>query len=200
MRESPIRRQPTDRPRWLIGLLVAVGALVLIGLGFGVVSLIRGTTSSDPAAGATAVEPSPCVTTMVVPADVLPVPAKIKVNVYNATGTSGLAGKAATAIKSRGFTVGDVANDPVGKPVTGVAQIRFGPKGEKSARALLFQVPGAELVALQRKGRTIDLAVGDAYTGLAPKASVTAAMASPAPSVSGSGCEPVESAQPSPSG
>ncbi len=190
MRESPIRREPTARPMWLIVLLVAVGALVLIGLGFGAVSLIRGATSDEPVAGGTSAEPSPCVTTMVIPADVLPAPAKVKVNVYNATGTSGLAGKTATDIESRGFAVVEVANDPVGRPITGVAEIRFGAKGEKSAQVLAFQVPGAELVLLARKGRTVDLAVGDAYTGLAPKADVTAAMAAPSPSASGAGCAP----------
>lgn len=188
IRESPIRRQPTTRPKWLVILLVAVGALVLVGLGFGVVSLIRGATSGDEAVQEASAEPSPCVTTMVIPADVLPKPAKVKVNVYNATKTSGLAGQTAAEVEARGFVVAKVANDPVDKPITGVAQIRFGPKGEAGAQVLLIQVPGAELVPLQRKGRTVDLAVGDAYAGLAPKDAVAAAMASPSPSVSGPGC------------
>jgi hypothetical protein len=194
MRESPVRRQPTARPTWLVALLIGVAALVVIGLGFAVFSLLRGATSSDASPGAVAAEPSPCVTTMVVPGDVLPKPSQVKVNVYNATSTSGLAGKTATAIESRGFAVGRVENDPVGKAIAGTAQIRYGPKGEQAAQTLLLQVPGAELVALQRKGKTVDLAVGDAFTGLAPKAEVEAAMASPSPSASGAGCAPTSAA------
>jgi hypothetical protein len=171
---------------------------VVIGVGFGIYSLVRGSGDSSADAGASA-EPSPCVTTMVTPADVLPKPAAVKVNVYNATSTSGLAGKTASDIEARGFTVVTVANDPVKKPITGVAQIRYGPKGLASAKALLMQVPGAELVALQRKGKTVDLAVGDAYAGLAPKPEVAAAMAAPSPSVSGVGCAPASEPAPSPS-
>ncbi len=188
LRESPIRKPPAERPTWLVALLVVVAALVVIGVGFGIVSLLRGDAASGDAAADVSAEPSPCVTTMVTPADVLPNPAKVKVNVYNATDTSGLARKTAAEVKTRGFKVLKVANDPVGKPIAAVAQIRFGPKGAKGAQLLLISVPGAELVALQRKGTTVDLAVGEAFTGLAATADVEAAMASPSPSVSGAGC------------
>ena len=186
MRESPIRRQPTTRPPWLIVLLGVVGLLVVGAVIFAVVSLVRNATSTgadepDPT-------PTPCVTSTVTPAEVLPKPAKVKVNVYNATTTAGLASKTATALEDRGFRVGKVANDPVGRAITGVAEIRFGPKGAEEAQLLLLYVPGSQLVELDRTGRQVDLAMGDAFAGLAPQAEVTAALASPSPVATGPGC------------
>ena len=200
LRESPIRREKPGRPTWLVALLVVVGLLVVIGIGYGVVSLVRGGSDSS-ASDAVDPTPTPCVTTSLTPADVLPTPAKVKVNVYNATATSGLASKTANELEDRGFRVGKVANDPVGKPIGGVAQIRFGPKGEPGAQLLLLYVPGAELVELDRKGRNVDLATGDAFTGLAPQPEVAAALASPSPVASGPGCPmttPAASSAPSP--
>jgi hypothetical protein len=198
LRESPIRREKPGRPTWLVVLLVVVGLLVVIGIGYGVVSLVRGGADSS-AADAADPTPSPCVTTTVTPADVLPKPAKVKVNVYNATSTSGLASKTANELEDRGFQVGRVANDPVGKPVPGVAQIRFGPKAEPAAQLLLIYVPGAELVELDRKGRNVDLATGDGFAGLAPQPEVAAQLAAPSPVASGPGC-PSASSDGSPSG
>lgn len=187
LRESPIRREKPGRPTWLVALLAVVALLVVVGIGYGVFSLVRGGSDSSASEAADAT-PSPCVTTSVTPAEVLPKPAKVKVNVYNATGTSGLASKTANELEGRGFQVRKVANDPVGKSITGVAQIRFGPKGEPSAQLLLLYVPGAELVELDRKGRNVDLATGDGFTGLAPQPEVAAALASPSPVASGPGC------------
>ena len=187
LRESPIRRQRPGRPTWLVALLVVVGVLVVIGVGYGILSLVRG--SSDPSSAEAAdPTPSPCVTTIVTAAEVLPKPAKVKVNVYNATATSGLASKTANELEDRGFRVGKVANDPVGKPIPGVAEIRFGAKGAEGAQLLLLYVPGAELVELDRKGRNVDLATGTGFTGLAPQPEVAAALASPSPVASGPGC------------
>jgi hypothetical protein len=145
--------------------------------------------SSEPRADAPSSKPSPCVTTMVTPAESLPLPSKVRVNVYNATATAGLAGKTAKELGARDFKVVKVANDPRDKKIAGVAQIRYGTKGEAAAQVLLFQVPDAELVNDGRKGRSVDLAMGDAFTELAPVDEVAAAMAVPTPSASGIGCE-----------
>lgn len=189
LRESPIRRQQPKRPRWLVVVLIAVAALVVVGVGFGAVSLFRGDPSS-PSADESAATPSPCVTTLVTPAESLPKPDRVKVNVYNATATAGLASKTATSVTARGFHVRKVDNDPVGRKITGVAEIRFGPKGASGADLLMIYVPGATLVELDRKGRAVDLAVGDGFTSLAPEEAVAAAMAAPSPVASGPGCEP----------
>jgi LytR cell envelope-related transcriptional attenuator len=187
LRESPIRPQRSTRPRWLVAVLVVVGVLVIVGIGYGLVSLVRGSSDSEASVAAASTAPA-CVTTTVTPAEVLPTPAKVRVNVYNATDTSGLASKTASDLEGRGFRVGRVANDPVGKTIPGVAQIRFGAKGSDGAQLLLAYVPGAELVELDRKGRQVDLAMGDGFTGLAPQPEVTASLASPSPVASGPGC------------
>jgi hypothetical protein len=197
LRESPIRRQKPARPRWLEVLLISVAVLVVLGVGLGIASLIRG-GSSSPEAEESSPSPTPCVTTLVTPAEALPKPDRVKVNVYNATDTSGLASKTATEVEERGFQVGKVDNDPVGRPITGVAEIRFGPKGASQADLVLIYVPGAVLVELDRKGRAVDLAVGDGFTSLAPEEAVAAAMASPSPVASGPGCEPSAEASASP--
>lgn len=183
----PMRPRRPSRPTWLVALLVAVGVLVVLGLGYGVISLVRGDDPPSPAAES-APTPSPCATVEVPVRDTLPKPAKVTVNVYNATGTSGLASKTASALEGRGFAVGKVDNDPVGQPIDGVARIRFGPKAADDAQLLLAYVPGAQLVPLDRKGTRVDLAMGDAFTGLAPKEEVEATLTRPTPIASGPGC------------
>ena len=187
LRESPVRRHQAHRPRWLVLLLAAVAVLVLVGLGYGIVSLVRGSGEPDAAAEPEPT-PSPCETVLVPAGETLPEPASVTVNVYNATSTSGLASKTATALEDRGFAVGKVANDPADREITGVAEIRFGPKGAEEAQLVLLYVPGAELVELKRKGQKVDLAMGDAFAGLAPEQQVNAALSSPSPVPSGIGC------------
>lgn len=195
MRENPIRRQQKQRPPWLMAVLIGVAVLVAIGIIYAIVGVVRGGSSDDSVDASS--DPTPCVTTMVTPADSLPAPANVKVNVYNATGTSGLAGKTAKELGSRDFKVVKVANDPRNKKIAGIAQIRYGTKGEASAQVLLFQAPGAELVNDGRKGKSVDLAMGEAFAGLAPVEEVAAQMAVATPSVSGVNC-PSDSAAPSP--
>jgi hypothetical protein len=189
MRESPIRRPPTQRPAWLIGVVVAVAVLVVIGLVFGVLSLFRGgssatsTTEADPSA-------SPCVTQTVKTSSVLPPPTAVRINVYNSTAKTGLASDTAKELSARGFKIAKVSNDPLGKKIEGVAQIRYGPKGEKSAQLLLLYVPGAEMVNDYRTGRRIDLATGKTFSGLSPQQGVKALLAAPTPVASGATCVP----------
>jgi len=188
LRESPVRpRHRAHRPRWLVVLLAAVAVLVVVGLVYGILSLVRGSGEPDTAAEPEPT-PTPCETVLVPAGDVLPTPADVTVNVYNATGTSGLASKTATALEKQGFATGKVANDPADREIPGVGEIRFGPKAAEEAQLLLIYVPGAELVELQRKGQKVDLAMGDAFTGLAPEQEVNAALSSPSPVASGVGC------------
>ena len=186
LRESPVRRRKAPRPPWLIPLLVGVGVLVVVGLVFGIRALTGG--GGEPTTEESSTTPTPCVTETVAAGDLLPKPADVKVNVYNATATSGLASKTASALEKRGFVVADVANDPVGRPVTGVGQIRYGPKAEQQAQLLLLYVPGAELVQLDRKGRKVDLSTGDAFTGLATEQQVNDGLGLPTPVATGLGC------------
>ena len=176
---------------------------MLFGATYGVVHLIRGGGSGTP--GASATTPTPCVTTTVKPGVVLPKPGTVTVNVYNATNRAGLAKRTSAVLATRGFPIGHVANDPLGKSVKGVAEVRYGPSGEQGAKLLLYYVPGAVLVADQRTDASVDLVLGTKFVAVAPQKTVDAALVKPTPVATGAGCaspttaKPTKSATPSPS-
>ncbi len=185
-RENPIRRQPSRRPTWLLPVAIVGGVLVAVVLVIVVVRFLGGSGEEEPAAEV-APEPS-CSTLMVAPADELPEPKKVRVNVYNATETSGLASKTARDLKKRGFVIKDVANDPAGLPIEGVARIRYGPKAAKRAELLSYYVPGAELVEMERPGTVVDLALGDSFTFVPPQPDIDATLNASEAVLSGPGC------------
>lgn len=105
------------------------------------------TTTSAPAASVTASE--------------------VSVNVYNAGGIPGAAGRAGEALRARGFAVGTVANDPEGADVPGVGVVRHGPTGVEEAALLLGSLPeGVELVADTRSSAGVDLVLGQQWEDL----------------------------------
>ncbi len=120
----------------------------------------------------------------------LPTPNQVRINVYNSTPKTGLAKKTARELSAKGFKISKVANDPLGKKIDGVAQIRYGPKGELSAELLLLYVPGAEMVNDYRTGKRIDLSTGQTFSGLSPQQGVKALLAAPTAIASGPGCTP----------
>jgi len=185
LREFPVRRQPPSRPPWLLPAII-VGA-VAVGVAV-VILVVRMLGGSDEAADAEAAPEPSCSTVMVAPSDELPVPEKVKVNVYNATETSGLASKTARDLKKRGFVIRDVANDPVAMPIEGVARIRFGPSSAKRAELLSYYFPGAELVELDRSGPKVDVALGDAYVLIPPQPDIDAILNKPEAVLMGPGC------------
>ena len=197
---SPVRRTPARRPRWLVIVLVAVTMVVLFGVGFAGALLLGGeqqanvATSVDGADEVTAqegdvvVEPEPCETTLVAPAEVLPRPDSVVVNVYNSTQRGGLAGTTATQLSQRGFRINKVENDPLGVSLRGVGEIRYGPNGADNARLLQFYFPGATLVDDGRDGPRVDIALGRGFETMEDEALVAATLASPSPSLSGPGC------------
>lgn len=186
MRENPIRRRPPSRQPWVLPAVIVGAVAVAVGIVIVVVRLLGG--SDDPASSADATPSASCSTVMAAPADELPLPERVKVNVYNATETSGLASKTARELKKRGFTVLEVANDPVGLPIEGVARIRYGPNSTQRAELLAYYIPGAELVEIERKGPKIDLAIGDLFTEVAPQAEVDSTLNAPTPELVGAGC------------
>jgi hypothetical protein len=110
---------------------------------------------------------------------VVPSPAAVTITVLNSTQKAGLAGAATTALAKLGFKTGKAANDDTDRaPVTGVAEIRYGPAGAAGAKLLSFYVPESTLVLDTRAGANIDLALGAKYTVLASTTSVKAAMVS----------------------
>mgnify|MGYP000141263464 CR=1 FL=1 len=194
---GPVRRPPAKRPVWLIVLLSAVGVLVLFSAGFAA-ALLTGSEEERPTivAGEEAVEatdaplaePEPCETTLVAPAEVLPRPDDVVVNVYNSTNRGGLAGTTAQELSLRGFGINKVENDPLGVSLRGVGEIRYGPNGADNARLLQFFFPDAVLVEDNRGGPRVDISLGRGFESLEEPGLVAASLASPSPSLSGPGC------------
>ena len=178
------------RPMWLTVVLIIVAMAVLFGLGFGVATLIRGDsapTASTPTASASP-SPSPCTTTLITPAQVLPVKDEVVLNIYNSTKKKGLAAQVALDFKREGFRINKIENDPRNAKVSGVAEIRYGPNAADAAKLVEYYLAGATMVELDRASDRVDVAVGRGYTQLADGGSVAAALAKPTPQVSGPGC------------
>jgi len=160
LRQRPPMRRRKSRPTWLLAVVIPLVALVVIGVGFGVYTLMRSGDSASPEASTSA---APCPSTPAIAVAPLPDPTEIRVNVYNATYLKGLAASTAAELKTRGFLIKDVGNDPKKLPITGVAEIRFGPKTQTSAQLLQYYFPGAELINDGRRGKLIDIALGTGF-------------------------------------
>ena len=186
--DGPRRRHPVAT-----ALLVLLMLAVLFAATFGAVRLLKGGGSDTPAASSSS--PGPCVTTTATPAATLPKPATITVNVYNATSRAGLARSTAKTLKSRGFGIGSVANDPLGKTLTTVAEIRYGAQGKDNALLMRYYVLGATLVLDQRTDTTVDVVLGQTFKSIPDQKVIDKALAAPVVVTSGSGC-PTPSAKP----
>jgi len=186
------RPRPVERPLWLTVLLIVVAMLVLFGIGFGIATLLKGSGGTDPTealpSATSTMNLDNCAVVMVTPAENLPRASQVTVNVYNSTKRIGLAGDTAKLVGVRGFKIGAVENDPLGIPLEGVGEIRYGPKGEAAAQLVAFHFPDATLVNDGRKGKKVDISLGKGFTELANDAEVVAMLAQPSPSPSPSGC------------
>ncbi|MET7762378.1 LytR C-terminal domain-containing protein [Streptomyces sp. NPDC005393] len=128
------------------------------------------------------------------PAKTLPKPAQITVNVYNATPRSGLAKDTADELKKRGFRIGEVGNAPAAydKKVKAPGILLGAPAATQGA----FNVLGTQLVGAQtkndaRKGKDVDLIIGNGFKDLVKQKDADkalAALARPSPAPSGSAC------------
>ena len=168
------------------GALIVLMMLVLFGATFGAVRLLKGDGGGVPdASGSSA---APCVSTTVTPGTALPKPATVTANVYNATDRAGLARTTATTLRTRGFGIGSVANDPLGKTITTIGELRYGAKGRDNALLLRYYVVGATLVEDQRNDATVDVVLGLKYKGIPDQKVVDAALAKPVVVASGNGC------------
>jgi len=180
--DGPRKRHPIGTA---IIVLLMMG--VLFAATFGAVRLLKGNDAASPTTSASTT-PGPCVTTTVRPGVVLPKPGTVKTNVFNATTRAGLARKTANELKLRGFPIGTIANDPLGKTLATVGEIRYGPKGKDNALLMRFYLPGTDLTLDARTDATIDVVLGAKYVAVAPQKSVNAELAKPVPVASGSGC------------
>lgn len=184
----PRMRRPRRRMKLV---LAAIASVVALGLaGWGTLQLIDVFTGGDKQASA-ADRKADCPTaTPSAPAKVLPKPAKITVNVYNATPRGGLAKAAADELKKRGFTIGKVGNATAAydKKVAGTALLLGAPAAVNGTFPVLgTQLPGAATKTDARKGADIDLIIGTKFKAFStPQAAATAltALTKPAPAPS----------------
>ena len=108
-------------------------------------------------------------------------PGRVHVQVLNAAGVAGLGARAEQELRADGFaTSGLPANAPGSADGAGAARtvIRYDPRWNESVKTLAAALPGAELVAEPRLGRTMKLLLGKDFTGVGR---VAAAAVAPAP-------------------
>lgn len=99
-----------------------------------------------------------------------------RVNVYNASTGQGRAKETAKALKSREFSVAVISNDPYAMKLTGVGQIRFGPRGAANAKKWLQPLfANAGLLQDGRDDDSVDVVVGDQFPALAEATRTTTA-------------------------
>jgi len=168
------------------GILIVLMMLVLFGATFGAVRLLKGDGGASP--GASESSAVPCVSATVTPGTALPKPATVTANVYNATDRAGLARSTARTLRTRGFGIGSVANDPLGKTITTVGEIRYGAKGKDNALLMRYYIVGATLVQDQRNDATVDVALGQKFQGIPDQKVIDAALAKPVVVATGNGC------------
>jgi hypothetical protein len=104
-------------------------------------------------------------------------PTTVSLRVYNATDTAGLAQTVAAALKDRGFVVDEIANDSSGREVTGVGELRHGPRGTDAARYMTLVLPSVGDYLDTRADATVDVVIGPEFTTLATPDEVAAALA-----------------------
>ena len=111
-------------------------------------------------------------------------PGAVTINVYNATNRDGLAASVAKSLRGNGFKVHTIANDPLGKQIAGVGEVRHGQLGSASAKLTALRLPGATVVLDERTDDTVDLVLGNRFSALrtpAKAAPVKAAKPAPVP-------------------
>jgi len=105
----------------------------------------------------------------------LPPPSAVTLTVLNSTNRTGLATKVATQLKKDGFKIPEnAANDPSGKQIAGIAEIRYGQAGADGATLLSYYLPGATLVHTTSADSTVVLSLGAKYKALTAQKDVTA--------------------------
>lgn len=95
-------------------------------------------------------------------------PEEVTVNVYNASGAVGIAGRTSEALASHGFEIDAVDNAPQGTETPQVAEIQHGPDGAEAAKLLSTLVPDAVLVEDTREGAEVDLFIGTDFVEVEP--------------------------------
>jgi hypothetical protein len=93
-------------------------------------------------------------------------PGDVTINVYNSTARTGLAASAASSLQGQGFNVATIDNDPLGKTLLGVGEIRYGQSGSEGALLASKRLPGSKLVLDDRMDASVDMVVGKLFEGV----------------------------------
>ncbi len=161
-----------------IRALAIVGVLVIAALVLTTMAIIRDRQTHRPAEAACSAAEIPADMRLLEPKD-------IKLNVYNATDKAGLAERVANDFKARKFIVdpAQARNDPLGRAVTGVGVVRFGPKAVGAAwvvRANLLNDATLEF-DIKRADDVVDVVLGPGYKQLGTFTEVNQALAAAGP-------------------
>ena len=103
-------------------------------------------------------------------------PTTVRLRVFNATDTPGLAQQVAADLQGRGFTVEEVDNDPTDREVTGVGEIRHGHRGTDAASYMSVYLPGAGDWLDTRATELVDVVIGPEFTALRTPEEVAAVL------------------------
>lgn len=193
---GPSGGPPPRRSRAAMITLIVVVAIALFGAGVVLAWFLRGSTGT--AATPDGSQTPACVTTTATPGVGLPKPGTVSINVYNSTDRTGLAAQTAATLKGRGFVIGTIANDPLGKTIPGSAELRHGPKGTKNAELLTYYIAGAKLVTDARSDASVDVVLGEGFKKVRSPAAVEAALKKPVVTQTGPGCPATTNQAPAP--
>jgi hypothetical protein len=103
-------------------------------------------------------------------------PSALTVRVLNATDQQGLAQTVAKDLQARGFAVSEFGNDSTGRKISGVGEIRHGPRGREAAAYLKVYLPGAADYLDTRATSSVDLVLGPEFKQLATSDQVAATL------------------------
>jgi hypothetical protein len=147
----------------------------------------------------TAAEAAACETAQQAPASLDP--KTVSVRVLNATDQAGLAQKVADELTRRGFVVAEVANDASEREVTGVGELRYGPRGNEAASYISVYLPDGGDYLDTRATAQVDFVLGPEFVfpdSLASPGAVAAALTGGASAAAACGSEaPASSSAPS---
>jgi hypothetical protein len=128
-------------------------------------------------------------------------PKTVSVRVLNATDQAGLAQKVAEQLQQRGFVVDEIANDSSEREVTGVGEVRHGPRGNEAAAYLGVYLPNSGDYLDTRATAQVDFVLGPEFVfpdSLASPEAVAAALTGGASAAAACGSEaPASSSAPS---
>ncbi|WP_240619445.1 LCP family protein [Blastococcus sp. TF02-8] len=121
--------------------------------------------AAQTAASQAAEAPQPAPEQPTGPAPLTVAPGAITVDVLNGTGTTGLAGTVAEALRGQGFGVGTVGNE---EGTVNETVVRFGPGAEEQARTVAAAVPNSVLRPSDAVGAAVQLVIGPGYSSVVP--------------------------------